>query len=140
MQDPKETVERTRPVEVNKLSRDYLEVMDVTEVMTETDDPEVLRNHKLGHLLNNSSIKTRQPPTSAPDQDSKDQEEIAEVVMKYKPSGALEVEFSSHGKRHRFELTDNIKQPSLTNIPIKLLGMSEENQAAFQDELKVSEA
>ena len=131
--EPKALEERRIPVPGHYLNLEDDEVIDINDF-----DPERFQQEP---LFQPPPAKTRKPSKSIPvpvTNDSAGEEEIADVDLQYDENGRLNVEFVSHGRKHRLKLVDNAKQPHLADIPIKLLGMSAEEQDEFQEDLKVS--
>ena len=71
-------------------------------------------------------------PASTPLSNDIDQE-LVEPELEYTVNGKLKLAFTSHGRKHELRLTERVKQPNSTSIPINLLGMSVEDQSKFKD-------
>ena len=55
-------------------------------------------------------------------------QELVEPELEYTLNGELKLAFTSHSRKHELRLTERVKQPNLTSIPINLLRVSVEDQ------------
>ena len=78
------------------------------------------------------------PPPKDPSLLDHDEEQLSELELQYNTDGTVKLEFVSHNRKHRMLLRENTRQPMLSQISTKFLGLSEEDQQNFEEELKVS--
>jgi len=69
------------------------------------------------------------------DNDHGEDDEEADVSIQQFANGKLKVQFRSHGRNHTLNLKES--RTDLSRLPIKLLGMSSDNEEIVKEKLKV---
>ena len=61
---------------------------------------------------------------------------MADVQLQRKADGSVNLNFTSHGRQHRLELTES--NVNLSALPLRLVGSSRDREQEVVEQLKVS--